>query len=502
MKITLISTTRDLSGIGVRVLSAWLRNLGHDVNLLFIPSPGGGMLCSFRAARAAAELCQSSDFVGLSVFTSDFNLSVQLTRELRKHTSAGIIWGGIHPTARPAECLEHADMVCVGEGELALQLLLEGRRPEDIPGIWSRCNGQVEPTGPGRMITDLSELPHPDFSFQGHFSVDPASGRVNEVSRDYYRRRPGKKQYTDLKGNALEYYRTVSSRGCPMACTYCSNELYHRLYSRRHYRLRSIENLLDELKQVKAENDFIQMFCITDDNFLARSPQAIRRFSERYAREIGLPFNTVGHPIHITRERLDPLVEAGLTRLSMGIQSGSVATLKRYRRPGFPKHIFNAVNAINSYPGRLLPSKYDVISNDPLQSPDEARESVLMLSRVPGKLANHPMLLLPGTAINKQARAAGIPVNRRLEGYDGYNPRITNYYEVLLRLINVDHFPRGAIRFLARPVLHRAGHRWPLFNRAGLQLVKLLRLPQKMKKKSNHTYRTQGREQLRYPYSS
>jgi hypothetical protein len=106
------------------------------------------------------------------------------------------------------------------------------------------------------------------------------------------------------------------------------------------------------------------------------------------------------------------------------------------------------------------------------------------------------MLLLPGTAINEQAHAAGIPLNRRLEGYDGYNPRITNYYEVLLRLINVDHFPRWAIRFLARPVLYRAGQRWPLFNLAGLKMVKLLRLPQKMKKKLNSEYTVRRRERL------
>jgi hypothetical protein len=98
-----------------------------------------------------------------------------------------------------------------------------------------------------------------------------------------------------------------------------------------------------------------------------------------------------------------------------------------------------------------------VISNDPLQPPEEARESVLMLSRLPGKLTEHPMLLLPGTAINNQAYAAGLRVNRQLEGYDGYIPRVTNYYVLLLRLINLNLFPRWAVRALARPSLYRAG---------------------------------------------
>jgi len=473
--VTLISTTRDFSGIGSRVLSSWLRNLGYETRLVFLPSPAGGTLCSSRAAQAVADLCKTSDFVGLSVFTSDFNLSAQISRSIRHHTQAGIIWGGIHPTARPIECLEHADLVCVGEGELALKSLLEGKRAEEIPGLWSRRNGDLIETGPGEMIEDISGLPHQDFSFEGHYTVDPESGQVNELSREYYLRRPGKKLYKDLQGKRLEYYRTVSSRGCPMACTYCSNELYHRLYTRRHYRVRTIEDLLDELKRVKAENDFVKLFCITEDNFLARPPREIHRFAETYRREIGLPFYTVGHPIHVTRERLDPLLEAGLIRLSMGIQSGSVATLKRYRRPGLPKHVMKAVETINAYQGRLLPSKYDVISNDPLQTPEEARESLLMLTRLPGKLANHPMILLPGTAINEQAHADGLDVDRRLEGYEGYIPRVTNYYEVLLRLVNVGYFPRWAVRALARPTLHRAGQRWPFLNRGALQGVKFLK---------------------------
>jgi radical SAM superfamily enzyme YgiQ (UPF0313 family) len=465
MKVTLISTSPELSGISSRL------------------SPGGGKLCAPQAARALTELCRNSDYVGLTVFTSDFNLAAQLSQTVRTHTDAGIIWGGVHPTARPVECLEYANLVCVGEGELALKSLMEGKSPHEIPGLWSKSSGQVKQTGPGRMIEDISSLPHQDFSFQDHFRVDPGSGRVDELTSDFYQHPPRKWVAKDPRGNIFVYYRTISSRGCPMACTYCSNVLYHRLYTRHHYRLRSWEDLLDELKRVKAENDFINMISFTEDNFLAREPHEIRRFAEQYRKEIGLPFNAVGHPIHITRERLDPLLEAGLQRLSMGIQSGSAGTLKRYRRPGSPKQVLRAANIIKSYGNRLRPTKYDVISNNPMQPPDEARESVLLLSRLPGKVVDHPLLLLPGTAINDEAYAANLPVDRRLEGYDGYIPRITNYYDLLLRLINLDHFPRWGVRALARPTLYRVGQRWPAWNQAGLKVVEALQKADKFLRK-------------------
>ena len=474
MKITLISTSPELSGIASRLLSALIRSLGHKTRLVFLPSPGGGKLCEPKAARSVAELCRNSDYVGLTVFTSDFKLAAQISQTVRRHTDAGIIWGGVHPTARPDECLEYADLVCVGEGEFALKSLLEGQKPQEIQGLWSQSNGQVKQTGPGRMVEDISSLPHQDFSFQDHFSVDPDSGRVDELTSDYYQRRPRKLLMSDLQGNFCEYYRTMSSRGCPMACTYCSNELYHRLYTRRHFRLRSSENLIDELKRVTAEYGFIKMVSFIEDNFLARTPEEIRRFAEQYKKEIGLPFHTVGHPIHITRARLDPLVEAGLIRLSIGIQSGSARTLKRYRRPGSPKQVLKAANIINAYGNRLLPTKYDVISNNPLQPPDEARESVLMLTRLPGKLFDHPLLFLPGTVINDEAYAANLPMDLRPEGYNGYTPRISNYYDLLLRLINLDHFPRWGVRALARPALYRIGQQWPAFNKTGLKVVEAL----------------------------
>jgi hypothetical protein len=92
MNVTLISTSSEFSGISSRLLSAYLRSLSHKTRLVFLPSPGGGKLCAPQAARALAGLCRNSDYVGLTVFTSDFNLAAQLSQAVRSHTDAGIIW--------------------------------------------------------------------------------------------------------------------------------------------------------------------------------------------------------------------------------------------------------------------------------------------------------------------------------------------------------------------------------------------------------------------------
>jgi hypothetical protein len=71
-----------------------------------------------------------------------------------------------------------------------------------------------------------------------------------------------------------------------------------------------------------------------------------------------------------------------------------------------------------------------------------------------------------------------------LEGYEGYIPRVTNYYEVLLRLINVEYFPRWGVRALARPTLYRAGQRWPVLNRVALGVVKVMKKAGRIARKS------------------
>jgi len=49
------------------------------------------------------------------------------------------VWGGPHPTAKPEECLQYADLVCLGEGEESLVDLAEsiaaGQAVDHIPNI-------------------------------------------------------------------------------------------------------------------------------------------------------------------------------------------------------------------------------------------------------------------------------------------------------------------------------------------------------------------------------
>ena len=63
--------------------------------------------------------------VGITLMTQYYDAGVQISQRLKAKIKAPIIWGGIHPTVRPEESLNHADIVCIGEGEMALLELIQ-----------------------------------------------------------------------------------------------------------------------------------------------------------------------------------------------------------------------------------------------------------------------------------------------------------------------------------------------------------------------------------------
>ena len=119
MKISLISMFPGIHDFGLRTISACLKQAGHDVNLFFLMQEFHDKY-SETAMNNLVKLTKGSDLVGISVMTNYFDNAIQVTRKLRNNYDFPILWGGIHPTIRPEESLDYADMVCIGESEETL----------------------------------------------------------------------------------------------------------------------------------------------------------------------------------------------------------------------------------------------------------------------------------------------------------------------------------------------------------------------------------------------
>jgi len=131
MKISLIElSVSDTSAIGVRSLSACLKRAGHQVQLLFLTNAGRKkesniFLYPDNVIDQVVNLCKTTDLAGISFLTSGFHRAIQLTEKLRSVLDISVIWGGLHATVEPEQCLNYANAVCRGEGEEALLELVQ-----------------------------------------------------------------------------------------------------------------------------------------------------------------------------------------------------------------------------------------------------------------------------------------------------------------------------------------------------------------------------------------
>ncbi len=149
--VVLISPYSGMSAVGLRLISACLRQAGWPTRLVFLPDLEE-WLCLPAPHRtgyppalldAVCELCADADLVGISVMTNFVLRARSLTQAVHERLGLPVVWGGIHPTVRPAECLEWADLVCVGEGEEAtvelVSHLAQGVKATGVANIWARA---------------------------------------------------------------------------------------------------------------------------------------------------------------------------------------------------------------------------------------------------------------------------------------------------------------------------------------------------------------------------
>jgi len=487
MTVTLFSLGISTDAIGIRILSSILKEQGHTTRLIFLPS----MEDLHRRATGATyeypasvldkiiEICRGSDLIGLSLMTHHVSVAKSLTEHIKSKLPTPVIWGGIHPTVSPAESLEAADIVCVGDGETSVPMLLDrmakGGDVSDIPGIWTKRDGAVRPNGGGPLTADLDSLPFPDYSFENHhLLVDEALVPMTATNwRDHLL-----KFFPPLNSGpkAGPAYQILSARGCPFRCTFCGETpLEEEVYGARYFRRRSVGNILEELRWAVQTFPFIGEICFCDDTFTSRPLKEIEEFARGYKEQIGLPFYILTSPANVSTEKIDLLVDAGLTNIGMGIQSGSNRTIDLYgrQRVGSVEQSLKAAQIMNRHKGRLLPY-YDFIIENPFENREDLAETVRLLIRLPRPYRTrvYALSFFPGTKLYAKADAAGL---LHATMYDKtFGQRTESGYLSFIIDMNKYNIPRVLLLVLvSKPFLF-------LFNRSPVDRV-CLRLHQALK---------------------
>jgi len=372
------------------------------------------------------------DIVAFSTFTGNYRWCLKLAKSIKEVCNVPVVFGGVHATAVPEKVLKNdfIDFVIIGEGEHAMLDLVEhlkgGGGPDELldsSNICFRYKGDICLNAPRHYIKDLDSLPFPDkFLFYNKIPI------------------------------LEEKYLITTSRGCPYSCTYCSNDMYHNLYSgeKQHVRRRSPDNVIEELLYFRKRGR-IKLVSFCDDVF-SISQKWLEDFIEKYRSRINLPFFCSVHPSAVTREKALLLKEGGCWLVTMGVQSGSERIRREiFRREGSNELILKAISNIKDAGIKI---SVDNIFGAPSETEDDLKVSFELYRKAKtDRILTFWLTYYPKTSIISFAKNYSILSNKDIEnieeGYIGFTHgsgsvskekiKVYRNYEVLFQLRSLVH---------------------------------------------------------------
>ncbi|MEI8011652.1 MAG: radical SAM protein [Candidatus Omnitrophota bacterium] len=398
MNIAIISFQDNADIIGAKYIHAYLKVNNHKSYLILQSQKDGGtddLILRFIADNGI-------QLVGISLMSNEFFRAKQFAEKFKlRFQSMPLVFGGIHATIAPEECLEIGDIVVRGEGEhVFLDLLCcidEGRDYSGLDGIAVKHGGRIKLNPPRALETDIDRFPFPKHLPQDMYAVHQGAVRlVNEALFKVVSRYNG------------TFPNIITSRGCPFSCAYCCNSALKGLYGHYPVRKRSVEAVMAEIIEMAAEHKNCLSLNIQDDCFLTYSEGWISDFSDKYRREVGLPFVIRTSPRHVSREKLVLLKEAGLMMLMMGLQSGS----DRVNRDVFKRNITSDdfLSATRIVKSLGLVAYYDIILDTPYETEEDVLKTLDIILQVPKpfQLQLFSLCLYQGTELHERARKDGV----------------------------------------------------------------------------------------------
>ncbi|HLB24881.1 MAG TPA: radical SAM protein, partial [Nitrospirota bacterium] len=249
------------------------------------------------------------DVLGVSFTTQAATGAYAIINQVREELPGTfIVAGGPHPTLMPAEVLERSktDLVGMGEGEDTfleiLQRLKEGADTSSIAGTVALKDGTptFNPSRP--LIKDLDTIPFParDLLDMGRYP-------------GYHYKKRGKD--TSL----------ISGRGCPFNCVFCSNPVWK--YQKPWYRLRSPQNVADEVEHLMKDYGIYEFYDETDE-FNGNLKWAKSVCEELIRRRLDISWKAQMRADNVDDELAALMVASGCWLGFFGVESGNDFTLE------------------------------------------------------------------------------------------------------------------------------------------------------------------------------
>jgi radical SAM superfamily enzyme YgiQ (UPF0313 family) len=392
--VRVVFVVLGIENMGVEILSAVLRQQGHDVRLAFDPclfDDGLTLDSSLLASMLSREeqvvrevVATCPDVVGISPMTANSRWHLRVAGEVKRRLpGVRILVGGIHASAVPESVIAEdcVDAVCIGEGERAISQYLaaleKGPVLAPVSNLWLKTERGVTKGRVAPFFQDLDRLPFPDKElFEDHFDM--------------------RAKYTAMGG-----------RGCPFRCAFCFNSFYAELPERprgNYVRYRSPGNLMEELRWARKRYDF--RYVEFQDDVFTLNKAWLREFLDAYRRDIRRPFWCLTHVRYVDDSVARMLAEAGCAYVEIGVESA----LDSYRRGYLDRRdtLAEIDRAVSLLERHHVPVTLDHIFDLPGEPPEAQDLALEFYARHhPMRINTYWFLPLPKTAIVQRALADG-----------------------------------------------------------------------------------------------
>ncbi len=441
MRVSMLSMLHEVNPLGMQHVATYLEDKGHDVEVFWQPKEED-LTQSELTQIVDRVVAHDPQAVGFALMTIHFHRAKQLTEMIRARLpEAKIIWGGIHPTLSPEECIEIADIVCRGDGEDPMveyaSRIDRGEDPTTIPSLWFRMpDGSVKKNEIRNLADDLDQYPFPRFNWDKSWML--WKGSVQRLTPELYA------ESVPRRG---QIYDIMITRGCPLVCTYCCNASFIKLYQGKGkiLRSRSTQNVMEELKWVRKNYPFVGMFNIQDDIFLVRTKDDwIQEFADAYKQNIDLPFACKSTPNYVSEEVIAPLASAGLQHIQMGIEGSDRVNWEIYKRRVSHEEFIQASEILFRH---NVAGRYDIILDDPYSNDQDTLQILDTLTKIrrPFWLQCFSLTFFPNTPIYDMGERDGLLGS----GKDGYSVQYGHVNKTYLNRLVIfsQRLPNSVVKF-------------------------------------------------------
>ena len=339
----------------------------------------------------------SPRIIGMTAFTSTVNVAYGILAAIKKAVpNALTVIGGPHVTFLPDEALsqEGIDVVAMGEGEETLAEVIgtyeSNKGLDEVRGIAYKKDGKMKVNPPRPLIQNLDQIPFP--------------------ARDLV-------SYERYRWQGVLEAPMLTSRGCTFHCQYCSSS---EIMGRR-YRIRSVQNVIDEIKEVQ-EKYHVKDIEFIDDTFTLNMKRASQIMKAIVGEKLDVRLSLSSRVNTINEDLMRDLKNGGTTNIYFGVESGSQRVLDLMQKGIKLEQAVAAVNLAKKYNIGVLCS---YIIGYPGETPEEMDQTIKFSIKLNSDYAQYSILTpFPGTPIYYELDRKGLIATKDWSLYTVLHPVI------------------------------------------------------------------------------